>query len=267
MTTYNATSDSTADHRQDDCRCPDDRCAGYHHEIGDPCPCTRILGYEAKRIAEFADSLIFIDGGVMEVETRSDEGSECDRVIAYKTTLNRETRELTIMRSDRLYLASDYSMPQIGMPTGDTEAEIRQHVAEVIVRDPEASDEFTFTMPLDAAFDRAREHVVCPEGCEGRYCLENVAMAGLEHSPRDQFFSTDKIRAAGSTYMYTDYLDYRDDKKAEFSHSIEVLSTLRGGTSAMLSGTTDELRALGEFIIAAADRFDAFASARQEVSA
>lgn len=47
MTTYNATSDSTTDHRQDDCRCPDDRCAGYHHEVGDPCPCARAFDSEA----------------------------------------------------------------------------------------------------------------------------------------------------------------------------------------------------------------------------
>lgn len=22
------------------CSCPDDRCAGFHHEVGDPCPCS-----------------------------------------------------------------------------------------------------------------------------------------------------------------------------------------------------------------------------------
>lgn len=38
---------STADHRQTDCRCPDDRCAGYHHRVGETCWCTRNLGVEA----------------------------------------------------------------------------------------------------------------------------------------------------------------------------------------------------------------------------
>lgn len=47
MTITNATPDSTADHRQTDCRCPDDRCAGYHHPAGEACPCTRALDSDA----------------------------------------------------------------------------------------------------------------------------------------------------------------------------------------------------------------------------
>lgn len=32
--------DDTAEHGQAECRCPDDRCAGYHHEVGEYCYCT-----------------------------------------------------------------------------------------------------------------------------------------------------------------------------------------------------------------------------------
>lgn len=44
MTTMNTTSDSTVDHRHDDCQCPDDRCAGYHHEVGETCWCAIFTG-------------------------------------------------------------------------------------------------------------------------------------------------------------------------------------------------------------------------------
>lgn len=43
MNTINDTDKSTRDHGQADCRCPDDRCAGYHHEVGEPCPCTPLF--------------------------------------------------------------------------------------------------------------------------------------------------------------------------------------------------------------------------------
>lgn len=41
----NTTAYSTADHRHEaDCRCPDDRCAGYHHEVGATCWCSIFTG-------------------------------------------------------------------------------------------------------------------------------------------------------------------------------------------------------------------------------
>ena len=257
---------STTDHRQDDCRCPDDRCAGpgLHHEVGEPCPCARALDYEAEQVAEFAASLIFVDGGLMEAETRTDADPECDQSVAYKATLNRETRELTFVRSDRLYLTSDYSIPPIGMPRGENEVAIRQHVAESVMGAARSSDVFTFTMPLDAAFDGAREHVVCPDGCQGRECVVNVAMVGIEHSPSEQIFSTGTIKATARTFLHTNYLDYRNDEKVSHSHSVELSSTLTQDRSVTVGGTSDELRALGEYIIAQADRFAAFGT--KEVS-
>lgn len=44
MTTMNTTSDSTVDHGHDYCQCPDDRCAGYHHEVGETCWCAIFTG-------------------------------------------------------------------------------------------------------------------------------------------------------------------------------------------------------------------------------
>lgn len=45
MTTMNTTHDSTAQHGHGtECRCPDDRCAGYHHEVGETCWCSIFTG-------------------------------------------------------------------------------------------------------------------------------------------------------------------------------------------------------------------------------
>lgn len=45
----NNSSNPTADHGLDtDCRCPDDRCAGFHHEIGETCWCSIFTGQPAE---------------------------------------------------------------------------------------------------------------------------------------------------------------------------------------------------------------------------
>lgn len=45
MNTMNTTAHSTADPRRGaECHCPDDRCAGYHHEVGETCWCSIFTG-------------------------------------------------------------------------------------------------------------------------------------------------------------------------------------------------------------------------------
>lgn len=44
MLTNHDTRHDTADPRHDECRCPDDRCAGFHHEIGETCWCSIFTG-------------------------------------------------------------------------------------------------------------------------------------------------------------------------------------------------------------------------------
>lgn len=45
MNTNHDTRHDTADHGHDtDCQCPDDRCAGYHHEVGETCWCSIFTG-------------------------------------------------------------------------------------------------------------------------------------------------------------------------------------------------------------------------------
>lgn len=49
MNTINNTYESTVDHGQAECRCPDDRCAGYHHEVGETCWCAIFTGTPAEQ--------------------------------------------------------------------------------------------------------------------------------------------------------------------------------------------------------------------------
>ncbi|MGO2036483.1 MAG: hypothetical protein ACTH2U_08390 [Brevibacterium sp.] len=44
LTNYDNAQSTADDRRGAECCCPDDRCAGYHHEVGDTCWCAIFTG-------------------------------------------------------------------------------------------------------------------------------------------------------------------------------------------------------------------------------
>lgn len=258
MNTLNDTTKSTLDPRQAECRCPDDRCAGYHHEVGETCWCARSLEDGAvDHISEYAAGLTIVDGGEVDLGMMPSEDENCDIKCALKATLNPDTDELTITRNERQYLTEDFSVRPEGMPAADEEAEIRRFVAERVFSGDE-SGEFLFTKGLHLAFDRARSFLVCPEGCTGTECLLPVAMAGIEHNLRVESFTAGQIEAEAATFMYTDSLNYRNDSQRTRGHSLVIR---RGGeypSKTHLTGSIGDIRGLGQYLLDQADRFEAF---------
>lgn len=258
MNTLNDTTKSTVDPRQVDCACPDDRCAGYHHEVGETCWCARSLEDDTvDYISEYAAGLTIIDGGEADLGTMPSEDEDCDKRVAFRAVLNSDTDELTITRNERQYLTADFSVPSDPMPVGDEEAETRRFVAERVFSGSE-SKEFLFTRGLHLAFDRARSFLVCPDGCTSTECLVPVAMAGIEHNLRVESFTAGQIEAEAATFMYTDSLNYRNDSQRTRGHSLVIR---RGGeypSKTHLTGSIEDIRGLGQYLIEQADRFEAF---------
>lgn len=258
MNTLNDTTKSTVDPRQVDCACPDDRCAGYHHEVGETCWCARSLEDGAvDHISEYAAGLTIVDGGEVDLGMMPSEDENCDIKCALKATLNPDTDELTITRNERQYLTEDFSVRPEGMPAADEEAEIRRFVAERVFSGSE-STEFLFTRGLHLAFDRARSFLVCPDGCTSTECLVPVAMAGIEHNLRVESFTAGQIEAEASTFMYTDRLNYRDDPERTKVHSITIRRSSEYPSKTHLTGSIEDIRGLGQYLLEQADRFEMF---------
>lgn len=208
-------------------------------------------------ISEYAAGLTIIDGGETDLGMMPSEDENCDIKYALKAVLNSDTDELTIIRNERQHLTADFSVRSEPMPVGDEEAEIRRFVAERVFSGSE-STEFLFTRGLHLAFERARSFLVCPEGCTGIDCLQPVAMCGIEHSLAPASFSAGQIAAEANTYLYTDRLNYRDDPKRTKTHSLTIRRTGSYPGETNLTGSVDEIRSLGQFLIEQADRFEAF---------
>ena len=227
MNTLNDTTKSTVDPRQVDCACPDDRCAGYHHEVGETCWCARSLEDGAvDHISEYAAGLTIVDGGEVDLGMMPSEDENCDIKCALKATLNPDTDELTITRNERQYLTEDFSVRPEGMPAADEEAEIRRFVAERVFSGDE-SGEFLFTKGLHLAFDRARSFLVCPEGCTGTECLLPVRYRRHRaQSTRRVVYCRGRSRLRPLRFITPTACNYRNDSQRTRGHSLVIR---RGG--------------------------------------
>lgn len=88
----------------------------------------------------------------------------------------------------------------------------------------------------------------------------------VEHVTETHVLSTDTVTATGSLRIITACRDYRKDDLRRDIPEIKVTAPNRGVTST-ISGTPDDLRALGEFIIAQASRFHTALGPNARVSA
>lgn len=257
MTITNATSDSTTDHRQDDCRCPDDRCAGYHHEVGEPCPCGEALENESRDYAaELASSYTMVDGGTADLGTHVGQDN-IERFLAHKVILDREKDTLTVVRNSGDQFAADYEVGEVSPPSADEWEQITETVARAVL-DGSQRTEWFFTLGLEADRKTMQEQTVHPSGCEDSECMPALMRSEVEHKSPTEKLEAGQIEASAETYLITAYLDYRKDPKPFRNHCITLGGEGFFPTTGIVSGEPQELRALGEFIVAQADRFANF---------
>lgn len=66
ITEYIAEWSTTGEWRGDACGCHDDRCAGYHHDVAEECPClqqciARVWATKVRRLPHFVREEIVVD--------------------------------------------------------------------------------------------------------------------------------------------------------------------------------------------------------------
>lgn len=257
MNTLNDTANSTVDHGQADCLCPDDRCIGYHHEVGEPCPCTRALKNEPRDyVNELAESYTYVDGGTDGLGTIvRDNGVES--LIAHKVILDRESDSLTIVRDKGSELAADYVTNAVTAPYADEWKQITTRVAEDVINGSSRT-EWLFTLGIQMDLEVMRTRLIHPAGCGGGECLPISTVSEIEHHSAEETITAGPIEAKADAYLITDHLDYLKDPTPSWEHYITLGGEGFFAATGIVSGTPKELRALGEFIVAQADRFKSF---------
>lgn len=260
MNTLNDTAQSTLEHGQADCRCPDDRCAGYHHEVGETCHCTRTLDAEVEQLIA---SVEVIDGGEMKLPWRSIPWGDGKAVIDNFAVLSEDCSEVTIYRTPDLKIAGltyGASSPR----TDDLNDWIVRNTIERHVYGTLGKDRTFFHVGgMEGVFAEVNELITHPSWCEDRErCVVKEVVDSVEHSATDADVRGEEFTATASFGTVHDRADHADLRHGEPGCFPEV--TLGGPEQPEYSLFLwpRDLRKLGQFLVDEAHRFE---SMMQEV--
>lgn len=252
MSTQNTTAQPTAEHGRDDCRCPDDRCAGYHHPIGAVCWCTRVLEQE---VDDLAKSIRLIDGGTANLGTYVSRDDSPQHRVIYRTVLDINGTDLIVERDSPVDIFHR-KLPGMGMPTGEDAETIVRTVAETVVYGRLRRDRTNlFIADLTPEFESMAEQIVHPSWCmdDGK-CYAHSIGVEIEHASPTARIEGAEFTARANLETIVGTADHRGDTDPSILPRVEI--TEAGVEPVWLTLFPADLRTLGGFLIEQADRLE-----------
>lgn len=245
--------DDTAEHGQAECRCPDDRCAGpdLHHDVGEPCPCTRTLDAEVEQLIA---SVKVIDGGEKAAQWETIPFEDEAAIICRFAVLSEDCSELTIYRTPALeVLDKTYVTPETASATHEAWM-VRSAIERYVYgRLGQERTFYSIDKPgrLTAELNAEITH---PSWCADREdCWPKTLKSNVEHISTIERAEGNEFIAAASLESIVGTVDYRDSPDTLSVVNVEIDGRDKGVVA--LSLFPDDLRTLGNFLIAQADRF------------
>lgn len=258
MNTLNDTAQSTVDPRQADCRCPDDRCAGYHHPVGEICWCTRVLDQEVDNLAK---SIRLIDGGLDNLGTYVRRDDSPQHRVVYRTVLDFNGTDLIIERDTPVDIFHR-KLPAMDMPTGEDAEAIVRVIAEAVVYGRLGRDRtHRFIDDLTPEFWAMTEQIVHPSWCkDDGDCYAPCVGVNIEHASEVKKIKGGEFTAEAQLETVVATADHRAEPDPSIMPRVEI--TEAGVEPIWLTLFPADMRTLGKFLIEQADRFE---SMMQEV--
>lgn len=249
MTTYNATSDSTTDHRQDDCRCPDDRCAGKHHPVGETCWCTRSLDADVEKIVASAE---VVDLGEYDLGTYIEYDDSPEIRTCVTAALSNDRRTVRIWRDSAIRVL-DTELPAIPpLSDDDTDLIVRQVANEAVYNGLQG---VRWEADLTADLKRIDQGVACPDWCVGDgECFSRHTASIVEHSAKVVKLDSPGFRAESRLECIVQTSDPTADLDPTFMPQVEIADVEFPPVTLHLQ--PEDLRKLGQFLIEQAGRFE-----------
>lgn len=242
---------STVDHGQADCRCPDDRCAGYHHEVGEPCHCTRVLDAEVEQLIS---SVKVTDGGVKELPWKSLPWGEGKAVVDNFAVLSEDCSEVTIYRTPHLKIAG-FTYGQSKPRTGDlNDWIVRSTIERHVYGRLGESRTFLQVGGIETILAEVNDLITHPSWCEERgHCIVKTVVDSVEHSAADAEMKGEEISATATFGTVHDHADHTRSEPGCFPDI-----TVEGPDHLEYSFVLwpRDLRKLGRFMVEQADRFE-----------
>lgn len=253
MNTLNDTTNPTVDHGQTECHCPDDRCAGVHHPIGETCWCTRVLDRE---VDELVESLTIINGGETDLGTRIEYDDSPEERIHQKAILDDDAKTVTIHWDSAIQIL-DFTVPAIKEPTPSQQDYMVRFIARAAVFGNLPNNRTVFfSADLTGELEEVNEKIEHPEWCvNDGDCFAMHTSALIEHSAKTEHLKTDTIKAESRLEVIVQHADYKEDLDATIMPWIEIKEGAEFEPVTLHSEPTD-LRALGHFLIEQADRIE-----------
>ncbi|MGW9004974.1 hypothetical protein [Brevibacterium casei] len=235
-----------------DCRCPDDRCTGYHHPAGEICWCTRVLDREVDKRAK---SIRFIDGGQIDLGTYVRRDDSPQLRVLYRTVLDFNGTDLIVERDTPVDIF-DRKLPGMEMPIPEEAKFIARTVAEAVVYGRLRKDRmFRFTADLTPEFEATASTIVHPTWCkDDGNCYVPCLGVNVEHASEVEKIQGGEFTAEVWVEAIVGTADHRDETDSSILPHVEI--TEAGAEPIWLTLFPADLRSLGQFLIEQADRLE-----------
>lgn len=252
LTNYDTDDSTLDDRRATDCRCPDERCSGYHHPVDETCWCTRVLEQE---VDDLAKSIHLIDGGQMDLGTYVRRDDSPQLRVLYRAVLDFNGTDLIVERDTPVDIF-DRKLPGMEMPILEEAEFITRTVAEAVIYGRLRKDRiFRFTADLTPEFEATAATIVHPTWCkDDGNCYVPCLDVNVEHASTIEDIVGAEFTANAQLEAVVTTADHRAEPDPSIMPRVEI--TEAGSDPIWLTLFPADLRRLGQFIIDQADRLE-----------
>lgn len=216
-------------------------------------------------VAAVINSLEIIDVGVDSLDPIPDCKDETELRASYKTVLNFDTYQIEVTRDDEHWITSDFSIPAIPLPSEEIRQRIKSKWASMILEGEVPKNRvMVFTDDLAPVFDQIETMTVHPASCanDGK-CFTRTVGAEIEHASTEEGFKAASFNVSAYFETITDQTNFKDDVYRLENMVVDV----HGPVLHRLKGSVEDMRELGQFLLAQTDRIQAMLDQDAEVTA
>lgn len=220
---------------------------------------------EVDPVKAVADLLEIVDAGLDDLEPIPDHKDDTEFRAAYRTVLDFDTYQIEVTRDDEHFITADYSIPAVPPLTEVNRQWIREAWARLILDGKVTKNrDMIFTQDLEAVFDDIEKRIFHPASCanDGK-CFTRSVGAEIEHASTEEGFKAPSFNVTARFETITDQTDFRDD-----IYRIEkMVVDVHGPVLHRISGSVEDMRELGRFLLAQVDRIEGVLSKGAEAKA